>query len=498
MGPTTPLQNTMNNTINIKLVESVARNKNKYLKTKFTLNVLLIGIEYFLYFISFLLFYQWRVVPEFSLVHPQLWLKDAWFREYLFLISIIFTIYTIILVDKGIFKLHVKVSIFDYIINIMKATFISFMIAIGIIFLMKTSLIYSRVVLVGYALSIIFISMIVAVLKNFVILLLANTNRFTRNILIVGAGKVGEEVESSFSKFKTFGYKVIGFLDDNKVGSKVLGRINELEQIIESNRVDEIYITIPSERHLINKLLSTVRKYDVDIKVIPELYDFVSSSIKMQQSAALPYMEIVKTPLKGLNLFFKRSADIILSTIGLIIVAPIMLIIILLIKLDSPGPVFFKQKRIGKNGVPFNMYKFRSMVTDAESLLKQLQQQNEADGPVFKIKNDPRVTKIGRILRKYSLDELPQLLNVLLGTMSLIGPRPPLPKEVEKYDNYQWRRLNITPGITGLWQVSGRSDLNFEEWVKLDIYYIENWSISMDVKILLRTIPVVIMGKGAY
>ncbi|KJB86202.1 hypothetical protein AZ66_20235, partial [Paenibacillus sp. E194] len=260
----------------------------------------------------------------------------------------------------------------------------------------------------------------------------------------------------------------------------------------------EIYITIPSEKNLINQLISSIRKYDVQIKIIPELFELVTSSISFDQAYDYPCIEIVKTPLRGLNLFLKRAADIIISLLGICIVSPLLLIVAIIIKFDSRGPVFIHQKRIGKNGAPFCMHKFRSMVNNAEELKEQLKKFNEADGPAFKMKNDPRITRVGRLIRKFSIDELPQLFNVLKGEMSLVGPRPPLPNEVECYDDFQWRRLDIRPGITGLWQVSGRSDITFDEWVKLDLYYIEKWSISLELKILIKTIPVVLKGEGAY
>jgi len=187
-----------------------------------------------------------------------------------------------------------------------------------------------------------------------------------------------------------------------------------------------------------------------------------------------------------------------LSGIGLILLIPVFVVVSILIKLDSKGPIFFKQRRIGKNGIQFTMYKFRSMVANAEELKERLKDQNEMDGPVFKIKEDPRITKLGKFIRKYSIDELPQLFNVFRGDMSLIGPRPPLVEEVEQYNDYQWRRLDVRPGLSGLWQISGRNHVSFEEWVSLDIYYIENWSMKLDTKILLQTIPVVLFGKGAY
>jgi exopolysaccharide biosynthesis polyprenyl glycosylphosphotransferase len=203
-------------------------------------------------------------------------------------------------------------------------------------------------------------------------------------------------------------------------------------------------------------------------------------------------------PLFGVNLVLKRTMDIVLSLLGLLLLSPLFAVIALLIKLESPGPVIFKQERIGRGRTPFTMFKFRSMCVDAEVLKAQLAALNEARGPLFKIQHDPRLTRIGRVIRKYSLDELPQLWNVLKGDMSLVGPRPPVQSEVEQYSAEAYKRLEIRPGITGLWQVSGRSNLSFDEMLKLDIYYIWNWSLSQDLKILLRTFPIVFSGQGAY
>lgn len=194
----------------------------------------------------------------------------------------------------------------------------------------------------------------------------------------------------------------------------------------------------------------------------------------------------------------KRVLDLVVASVALLLSAPIMLMTAILIKIDSPGPIIFRQPRVGKWGSEFSCYKFRSMYIDAEERLRDLRQRNEADGPVFKIKRDPRITRVGRVIRKLSIDELPQIFNVLRGEMSLVGPRPPLPREVAEYSYEQIGRLNAVPGITGLQQVSGRSDLDFKRWVELDLQYIEEQSLLKDIEILLRTIPAVIFGKGAY
>ena len=208
-------------------------------------------------------------------------------------------------------------------------------------------------------------------------------------------------------------------------------------------------------------------------------------------------MRLETTPGLPWQLFIKRGTDFIVSFVGLVLLAPVFLLTALTIKLSSRGPLFFKQERNGMNGRKFTLLKFRSMVVGAEKMQEELLALNEMDGPVFKIRNDPRMTKIGKFLRKTSLDELPQIINVLKGDMSLVGPRPPIPGEVTNYETWQRRRLSMRPGVTCFWQISGRNEINFEQWMKLDLEYIDNWSLWLDFKILLKTVPVVLFGTGA-
>ncbi|MGB3903421.1 MAG: exopolysaccharide biosynthesis polyprenyl glycosylphosphotransferase, partial [Anaerolineae bacterium] len=212
----------------------------------------------------------------------------------------------------------------------------------------------------------------------------------------------------------------------------------------------------------------------------------------------IPLIGMKEPTLKGWRIALKRFTDIAISSAALLILAPLLFLIGVLIKLDSPGSVFFKQTRLGRGGKPFTCYKFRSMTEEAEKELPKLTSLDETTGPIFKIKDDPRRTRLGSILRRFSLDELPQLINVFRGDMSLVGPRPPLPSEVEQYEDWHHDRLNIPSGITGLWQVMGRSDLSFDEMVMLDLFYAENWALWLDFKIMLRTIPTVLFGRGAY
>jgi exopolysaccharide biosynthesis polyprenyl glycosylphosphotransferase len=211
----------------------------------------------------------------------------------------------------------------------------------------------------------------------------------------------------------------------------------------------------------------------------------------------LPMLGMTRVPTSQGRLLIKRVMDIVGSFVGLVLAAPVLIATVIAIKVTSPGPVFFTQVRAGRHGRKFTMYKFRSMVVDAEALRAKLEHLNEMNGPVFKIKHDPRITAVGRFIRATSIDELPQLFNVLLGDMSLVGPRPPLPSEVCQYEAWQRRRLSVKPGLTGLWQVSGRNQVDFEQWMALDLQYIDNWSLWLDVVILLRTVPAVVRGSGA-
>jgi exopolysaccharide biosynthesis polyprenyl glycosylphosphotransferase len=484
------------------IAEDIVSYKKKTLRIERILNIGLIGFEYFLYLVSFSILFLYKVAADYGPIDwsnfTNIIRQIPVIGEYTILLGVIFTIYTGWLYQRGMFKWNRDIKLVDDTIIAGKAVAFSFLIALGLIFFLKTSIIYSRVLILVLAILMVLSFLLSRFLRLGALLLLKRTSHYDKNVLIIGAGRVGEQIRDNLNANKTSRSRFIGFLDDYKKGHQILGSIPNIEQLVQKHKIHEIYITIPSERGVINQLIASVRKYDVQIKIIPELFELVTSSVSFDHAFDYPCIEIVRTPLRGLNWFMKRSADFILSTLGIIVISPILMAVAAAIKLDSKGPLIIKQKRIGKNGAPFHMLKFRSMVANAEALKAALAHQNEADGPVFKIKNDPRITRVGRFIRKYSLDELPQLFNVLAGQMSLVGPRPPLPNEVEQYSDYQWRRFDVRPGITGLWQVSGRSDLPFEEWVKLDIYYIERWSLSLEFKILLKTIPVVLKGEGAY
>jgi exopolysaccharide biosynthesis polyprenyl glycosylphosphotransferase len=318
-----------------------------------------------------------------------------------------------------------------------------------------------------------------------------------RHALIVGAGKVGHLLADHLEQDPSLGYKVKGFIDSNHHDDpRILGKIADLGQVVRQEFIDEVFVTIPSERELVKAILLEARQLDLGLKVISELYDGIAWCSPEEFVGKFPVRVLHRRPIRHSSLFLKRLIDIFGSAVGLVLLSPFFLLVAIAIKLDSPGPILYRASRAGKKGRRFVCYKFRTMVADADKQKDVLQHLNERVGPLFKISNDPRITRLGTFLRRHSLDEFPQLWNVLKGDMSLVGPRPPEFQEITEYKLEHLSRLDITPGITGLWQVSARHDPCFETAVALDNKYIQNWSLLLDLKILLKTIPVVTKGLG--
>jgi exopolysaccharide biosynthesis polyprenyl glycosylphosphotransferase len=269
-----------------------------------------------------------------------------------------------------------------------------------------------------------------------------------------------------------------------------------LERLVQQYGIDEIVVALPpSRREQLGRIIARGFARPVQVKFAAEYADLLPERVEFQYVAGRPYIGFA--PVARVS-WLKRVFDLLVGALALLGLAPLMLAIAIAIKLDSPGPIFFRQERVGKDGTRFRMIKFRSMRVDADRLKATLRTSNEVTGPLFKMKNDPRVTRVGRLLRRSSLDELPQLFNVLIGEMSLVGPRPPVPSEVAEYEDWAMGRLRAMPGMTGLWQVSGRSDVPFHDMVRLDLHYIRNWSLWLDLEIIARTVPAVLGNRGAY
>lgn len=325
-------------------------------------------------------------------------------------------------------------------------------------------------------------------------------------LLIVGCGPRAREMAALIEESRGMGLRLIGFIDPDfgdapaaRLGGYEVFPLDKLVRILHKWVVDEIIFAVNMQElaqleHVIQHCADVGVKTRVQLEFLPAAY----SRIYVEKFRHMPLLSLSSAPDSELRLFFKRVLDVVISGISLVVLSPLMACIAALIRVTSPGPVLFQQTRCGLGGRRFTLYKFRSMINNAEQLRAELHQLNELDGPVFKISDDPRITPVGRWLRRFSLDELPQLWNILRGDMSFVGPRPAVPEEVDQYEDWQKRRLRMRPGLTCTWVLEGRNQLDFKRWMQLDLSYINNWSLWLDVKIFLRTIPIVLSGRGAY
>ena len=317
-----------------------------------------------------------------------------------------------------------------------------------------------------------------------------------RNVLIVGAGGLGRRLASYLEKHPELGRSVCGFVDDRKpLGNGVLGRISELAELARTGFVDEVILAAPHDRENTLRVVRAAQELRLDVKVAPDLFGCEPTG-ETERIGSFPLIGLHEERLPVAGLLLKRALDAVGAGAALILMAPALALLAVLVRLDSPGPVIYAALRAGRKGRPFRCYKFRTMVQDADALKEGLQERNERQGPFFKITGDPRITRVGRILRRYSLDELPQLWNVLKGEMSLVGPRPHPLDDFSAYSIEHLPRLDVIPGMTGLWQITARRDPSFQAGMNLDIEYIHRWSLKMDLRILLKTALVVLRGDG--
>ena len=326
----------------------------------------------------------------------------------------------------------------------------------------------------------------------------------TRNILIVGTGRVGQAMRHHLDSIRHLGYSFKGYVhipgvdsENPSLAGDVLGSIDQVLPIARQFFVDEIFLSAPCDARVVTSIVGQAREAGVDIRVVPELYDGLAWNSPIEYVGQFPTIPLHRGETPVVGLFLKRILDVMLSSVAILMLSPLIAALAVAVMFDSPGPIFYSSDRIGKKGRVFRCLKFRTMVADAERRRAEVLHMNERDGVLFKVSNDPRVTRVGRILRKYSLDELPQFLNVLRGDMSMVGPRPPIASEVKRYDLTHLRRLDVLPGMTGLWQVQARQDPSFDSYISLDTAYIQNWSLWLDLKILVRTLSVVAGGTGS-
>jgi len=448
------------------------------------------------FFIPYLLRYSsFRAVSSLNVKLPN-------FQEY----AVIFVLWSILiiitLIRKGFYATDRSLSIPKEISRVSISLLYVTIFVAGLIFFTKYKF-FSRQIFFG---NFILLCILLAgwrVLKRLILRKLISQGFKNVNILIIGAGNIGKTIAVEIHKNPHWGFKISGFLDDSKteaIGNlPILGTLNNFIAVAKKYFIDEVIISIPSERRVVSGLIKQAQKMNLGLRIIPDSFEEPLPAVEITHLGLIPLITYKERRHHPAEFVLKRSFDVLASLVLLILLLPLFVIISILIKLNSEGPVFYIRKRSGFKGKIFNFYKFRSMRQDADKLKADLLAKNESQGDlIFKMKKDPRVTPVGGFLRRWSLDELPQILNVLKGDMSLVGPRPFPVEESERFRHEHLQRLTVRPGITGLAQIRGRSDLSAYRWIKWDLWYVNNWSFRLDFLILWWTMPVVLKGKGAY
>jgi len=385
--------------------------------------------------------------------------------------------------------------------SIVKALLIDFGVLSVAIFLLRQTT-YSRLFLLSFA-GLCFVSIAICrILTQLYFEKISRKSFSTRKILVVGDEKRGKFVTELLNSQLSWGHEVIGTLplrNGEKNKAQTNGTLNEFSDVLRMHTIDEVVFALDGDRNVnLSPYLNTCKKIGIPARILPALWQPGDKALSIEKCQEVPFLTIRVSNFNAAGLLYKRVLDLLGGLIGTIAVVILHPFIALAIKLDSPGPVFFKQKRMGSHGRIFNLFKFRTMYQDADQHRQELKAQNEMNGAMFKMAHDPRITRIGKWLRKTSIDEFPQFLNVLRGEMSLVGTRPPMIEEVEEYEPQHLKRISAKPGITGLWQVSGRNKItDFDDVVELDCNYLDNWRFADDIKILLKTVLVVLQRKGA-
>ncbi len=431
-------------------------------------------------------------------------------RTILFALGLI-VIFLFIYQYNSLYKINVILTRAAHLTAIIHSIFYGFISIIVISFLIKSEWITdSRLTLLTFIIILLFYSYVLRVEIYRRLYIGLKNKQFSRNLILVGGGKAGKLLATRLIFENAIGINIVGFIDDNKkigtpiVANKtVVGNVVQLPFIVEKYNVDEILIVIDNisyERLL--EILDSCKSLDINVRLASELFDVVVKKVSTEKYADFPVVDVSPRINNTVNIFMKRFVDVVAAGLGIIFLSPVFLTIAFLIKLSSKGPILFYQTRVGRNGRSFQMYKFRSMIVDKgedeerKKMMIEFMKKEKDDSAGEKVINTKRVTKIGQIIRKTSLDELPQLFNVVRGEMSLVGPRPCLPYEYENYAEWQKRRLSVIPGCTGVWQVTGRSSVSFKDSVVLDLYYINNMSPWLDLQILFKTIPVILFARG--
>jgi exopolysaccharide biosynthesis polyprenyl glycosylphosphotransferase len=461
------------------------------------------AIDFVLILAAFALAYVARY--ELSIFRPVLEINQADFGPYTPFALIYAAILWVIYQGNGLYRPARGRALMEEVYQIGSGVASAIVVLLALFFIFQP-LVFSRLMLLYVAVATVALLMLARVLRRVVEAHMRSKGIGVERVLVVGAGDAGQAILRVMMARRNLGYQPIGYMDDTAAVRADLGRVKwlgapeNLRSTIRRYQVDLVVIALPWSSHtLIQSLTRTATRAGADVRLVPDVFQLNMRQVQVENLDGIPLLGFnSEQPFRGTSRLVKRAIDISL----IVLVSPLLLVIFALtalaIRLESPGSIFYTARRVGENGREFDMLKFRSMIPDAEKYQQQLVQELGEDPRHPKIRNDPRVTRVGRVIRATSIDELPQLVNVLLGQMSLVGPRPPTPDEVTLYEPWHMQRLQGIPGITGLWQVSGRSHVPFDEMCLLDIYYLENWSVWMDLRILFMTLPRVLLRQGAY
>lgn len=423
-------------------------------------------------------------------------------ERYLMLPLLVIPIWSILLLYLELYQSRRTTPLWDEIFAVFKVVFLGCLLLYAALFALRAQHV-SRLFVAMFGLVNLLLMLAFRILTRTAVRYFRRRNYNPRDLLLVGTGEKAKELISVIETHRGWGLNLVGIVGDivasgRMCGYKILGNIEDVPRLIHEHPIDEVIFCLPKSRlDKMEDLFLLLEDEGVSARIVMNFFPHVTARVSFEELSGIPFLTFSTIPTNAFLLGIKRGIDIALSLILLVVLSPLLLFVALMVRISSPGPILFRQTRSGLHGRKFAMYKFRSMCQDAEEMKIGLLDKNEMDGPVFKLRNDPRITRIGKLIRMTSIDELPQLWNVLKGDMSIVGPRPPLPSEVEHYERWQRRRLSMKPGLTCLWQINGRNKLGFKDWMRLDLQYIDNWSLILDLKILLRTIPVVLLGKGA-
>ena len=480
----------------------IKEKENLFRKSLMILDIFVVIISFFIAFHfrqSLQLLYKLDLFPDQKVLD-----RLAPLANYLNILPVFLFVWWAALSSAGLYESFRRKHFFEIVWGIIKSSFFVMVIFASIAFIFKFHFVSRSFMLISF-----FITALLLISERWIIVSFMRSLRKKgynyKNVLLVGTGCRAKKFIKLVDKHHEWGLKIIGLIDADKEmlgriigGKKVIGVLEDMPDMLSKKVIDEVMFIVPRKwLSMIEKSLLACEIRGIKASIATDFFNTKIAHWASSDIEGIPLLGFKTTIGEEWQLLLKRLFDIILSSIGIIVAFPLFMALAIIIKWLSGGPVVFRQLRSGLNGRQFVMYKFRTMVNGAEKKKDAISSLNEMNGPVFKMHNDPRVTKFGKFLRRTSLDELPQLFNVLRGSMSIVGPRPPIPSEVSKYEVWQRRRLSMKPGLTCFWQTNGRNNVDFDKWMRMDLEYIDSWSLGLDFKILLKTIPAVLFSAGA-